>query len=181
MAKTQSKTEVQTIKRMFMYLSAMAAILLLVLSGLAFWASSFIGTMVHDELAAQKVYFPEKGTPSFDAETYPDLQKYAGQLVDSPEKAEAYANGYIARHLSKTAEGKTYSEISTESMKDPSNEKLQAQKQSLFQGEMLRGILLTSGYGFGTIGKIAGIAAFILLVGSAILAIVAGWLRLQLR
>lgn len=136
------------------------SLLMLLLGVLALWANQFVSGMVRSELAAQKIYFPPKGSPALDPATYPDLQKYAGQLVDTPEKAKAYANGFIARHLQKVAGGKVYAEVSAEAAKDPSNQKLQQQKATLFQGETLRGILLTSGYGFGMVGKIAGIAAY---------------------
>ncbi len=175
MAKT--KVETQVTKRVFMYLSALAAVVFITIGGLALWAHTFIGDMVQSQLSAQKVYFPEKGSPALDPETYPDLQKYAGQLVDSPEKAEAYANGYIGRHLKTIANGKVYSEVSEEARKDPTNQTLQAQKATLFQGETLRGILLTSGYGFGTIGKIAGIVAYVLFAGALALVVVAFMLR----
>ncbi len=174
-----TKTEKQMTRRFFMYLSMIGAVILLVIAGLAWWAHSFIGNMVSTELAAQKVYFPEKGSASFDAATYPDLQQYAGQLVDSPEKAKAYANGYIGRHLQKVAGGKVYAEVSTEAMKDPTNTKLQQQKASLFQGETLRGILLTSGYGFGTIGEIAGIASLTALGIAVLLVVLAAGLRMK--
>lgn len=160
-----------------MYLSLVTALLLFMFGSLAFWAHNFTGSMVKSELAAQKIYFPEKGSPALDPKIYPDLQKYAGQLVDSPEKAKAYANGYIGRHLSKVAGGKVYAEVSTEAQKDPTNQKLQQQKQTLFQGETLRGILLTSGYGFGTIGKIAGIATYVAFVGSAVMLLLAAVFR----
>lgn len=136
------------------------ALAFFVIGGLAYWAHQFTGNMVHTELAAQKIHFPEKGSPEFDAATYPDIQKYAGQLVDTPEEAKAYANSYIGRHLQKVAGGKVYAEVSAESKLNPEDKKLQAQKQTLFQGETLRSVLLTSGYGFGTIGKVAGLIAF---------------------
>jgi hypothetical protein len=158
-------------------LAMVAAVALLTVGGLAYWAHSFVGNMVQRELAAQKVFFPEKGSASFDASSYPELQKYAGQIVDTPKKAEAYANGYIGRHLQKVAGGKVYSEVSTESMKNPTDLKLQQQKQTLFQGETLRGILLTSGYGFGTIGEIAGVAALVMVILSAGLIVLSVFLR----
>lgn len=173
----QSKTQKQITARVFMYLAMFGAIILFVVGGLAWWAHSFISDMVHTELAAQKVYFPAKGSPAFDATTYPDIQQYAGQLVDTPEKAKAYANGYIGRHLQKVAGGKVYSEVSAEAMKDPTNTKLAQQKATLFQGETLRGILLTSGYGFGTIGEIAGIVALVAVGLSLALIAIAGVLR----
>ncbi len=173
----KSKTQDQVIKRVFMYLSVLAAGMLIVAGGLALWAHNFTNNMVKTELAAQKIYFPEAGSKALDPGVYPDLQQYAGQLVDTPEKAKAYANGYIGRHLEKVADGKVYAEVSAEAAKDPSNQKLQQQKQSLFQGETLRGMLLTSGYGFGTIGKIAGIAAGVFFIAAGVLLLTAAFLR----
>ena len=157
----------------------MVAVLLFAVGGLALWASNFTGNMVKSELAAQKIYFPDKGSPALDPAVYPDLQKYAGQLVDSPEEAKAYANGYIGRHLSKVADGKVYAEVSAESMKDPTNQKLQQQKQTLFQGETLRGMLLTSGYGFGTVGKIANTASLVAFSLGGLVSLLAIALRLK--
>ena len=59
--------------------------------------------MVHDQLADQKIFFPAKGAPGFDAKEFPGLQQYAGQMVDSGPKAKAYANQYIATHLKAVA------------------------------------------------------------------------------
>lgn len=173
MKKTNSQTKIQAqvTNRVFAYLAFIVAIVLFAIGGLALWAHNFTTDMVRTELSAQKVYFPEKGSANFDEATYPDLQQYAGQIVDSPAKAKAYANGYIGRHLEKIADGKVYSEVSTAAQKDPTNQKLQGQKAALFQGETLRGILLTSGYGFGTVGEIAGIAAIVAFIASGLLAV----------
>lgn len=156
-----------------MYLSLVVAVFLLLIGGLALWAHSFMGNMVRTELAAQKIYFPAKGSPALDPATYPGLQKYAGQLVDTPEKVKAYANEYIGQHLKEVAGGKVYAEVSAASMKDPDNKELQLQKQTLFQGETLRGVLLTSGYGFGTMGNIAGIVGYVALAASGAMAVLA--------
>lgn len=161
------------------YIVASLAVLLFAIGGLAMWAHTFIGNMVRTELAAQKIYFPEKGSAALDPKAFPDLQKYAGQLVDTPEEAKAYANGFIARHLQKVAGGKVYSEVSAEAMKDPTNQKLQQQKMTLFQGETLRGILLTSGYGFGTVGKIAGVVGYAALAFGLVALLAAALLRLK--
>lgn len=163
-----------------MYLAIIVALVLFMVGGLALWAHTFMGDMVKTELAAQKIYFPEKGSPALDPETYPNLQQYAGQLLDTPEEAKAYANEYIGEHLSKIAGGKVYAEVSAESMKDPSNQQLQQQKESLFQGETLRGILLTSGYGFGTVGQVAGIAAYIAFIVGGALLVLAVFLRTKM-
>lgn len=177
MAKTQTKAQTQVTRRVFMYLSFICAALLVVIAGVAWWGHSFVSTMVTHELSIQKIYFPEKGSAALDPATYPGLQQYAGQLVNTPEKAKAYANEYIAVHLEKIGGGKTYAEISTAAMADPTNTTLQTQKATLFQGETLRGVLLTSGYGFGTMGEIAGIAAFVALGAAAVLVVVGFGLR----
>lgn len=179
MAKTA--TERKIIYRVYMHLSVAVAAVLLAAGGLAWWAHTYTTTMVRKELAAQKIYFPDKGSPALDPATYPDLQQYAGQLVDTPEEARAYANGYIGRHLHAVAGGKVYAEVSAEARQDPKNQKLQQQRQTLFQGETLRGILLTSGFGIGTAGRIAGIAAMAALAGAALMLLAAVAFRRKLR
>jgi hypothetical protein len=169
MPKQNSKSQQQTIAHIYRTLALIAAVLLLVVGSLALWANKFTTNMVTSELSAQKIYFPEKGSPGLDPETYPDLQQYAGQLVDSPEKARAYANGFIGRHLENIADGRVYSEVSSDAQKNPTDQKLQQQRQALFMGETLRGILLGTGYAFGVVGKIAGIAAAVSYLGSVAL------------
>lgn len=173
MKKVQKRSQDRNVDQIFGILATVAAIALLAIGGLAWWAHSFTTEMVKTELAAQKIYFPPAGSPALNAEEYPTLQKYAGQLVDTPEEARAYANEYIGHHLKKVAAGKVYSEVSAEAMKDPTNEKLAQQKQTLFQGETLRGMLLGNGYAFGTVGEIAKIAAIVAFVASGIMIVLA--------
>lgn len=175
MAKAKAKTKASAnnqnavVKQVFTYLSLVAAVLLFVIGGLALWGHNFAGNMVKTELSAQRIYFPEKGTEALDPEVYPDLQQYAGQLVDTPAKAKAYANGYIGRHLDQMADGKTYAEVSNEAKANPDDAKLQGLKMALFQGQTLRGVLLTSGYGFGVLGQIAGVVAYVAFIGSIVM------------
>ena len=167
-----AKSDRKTIDQVFILLGSAITIVLLFAGGLACYGYQFATSSVRTELAAQKIYFPPKGSDSLKPEEYPDLQKYAGQLVDDGPKAKAYANGYIGRHLDKVAGGKTYAEVSAEAMKDPTNQKLQQQKQSLFQGETLRGLLLGDGYAYWTFGmmaKYAAIASFAGAIGMATL------------
>lgn len=180
MAKQKSNAQTKTVNKVYMVFAVIAAVLLLGLGSLAMWAHNFTSNMVRTELAAQKVYFPAKGSTALDPKEFPDLQKYGGQLVDTPEEARAYANGFIGRHLEKVAGGKVYAEVSAEAQKDPTNAKLQQQKATLFQGETLRGILLGTGYAFGTIGKIAGIAAYVMFAASGLLLATAVVLRTRL-
>ncbi len=78
--------------------------------------------------------------------------------MDTGDKAKAYANGFIGRHLTKIANGQTYSEVSAKAQADPSDHKLAGQVQVLFRGETLRGLLLNA-YGWWTIGTYAFYAA----------------------
>lgn len=169
----KTKSSNRLVDKIFMVLATIVAVALIIIGGLAYWAHSFTTNMVRKELSAQKIYFPAAGSPNFLPEDYPDIQQYAGQLVDSGKKAKAYANGYIGRHLADTAGGKTYSEVSVLARQHPDDEKLQQQKDTLLQGETLRGILLGTGYAFGTVGVVAGIAAWVLFGIAGLLVIIA--------
>ena len=181
MKKQIKRSQSRTVDRVFMILAGIAACTLLAIGGLAWWAYSFTTNMVRTELAAQKIYFPPKGSPALDPKGFPDLQQYAGQLVDTGPEAKAYANGFIGRHLEKVAGGKVYAEVSAAAMKDPTNKTLQQQKETLFQGETLRGMLLADGYAFWTIGHIAQIAAIVAFVGSGLMLCLAGGLALHVK
>jgi hypothetical protein len=137
-------------------------------SGLLFYGSNFGLNMVHTQLAAQAISFPAKGSPALNPAEFPDLQRYAGQKVDTGPKAKAYANGFINRHLATVAGGKTYSQVSTASQADPTNTKLTAQVATLFKGETLRGLLLYA-WGWSVVSTIALYAAIGALVGFLIM------------
>lgn len=169
------------IDKIFILLGVAITGVLLAVGLVAWQGYKFATGQVHDQLAAQNIYFPPAGSKALDPAEYPTLQQYAGQRVDNGEKARAYADDYIGHHLTKIADGKTYAEVSTLSMANPTDEKLKAQKQTLFQGEMLRGMLLTAGYGYGTMGMLAKYAALIFFGGAVLMTIlvVLGWLHLQ--
>jgi hypothetical protein len=139
-------------------------IVLVVAGGLLTWGSSYTQDQVREQLSAQQISFPPAG-PALDP--YPELQKYAGQQVVTGEQANAYA-AYIQYHLDETADGKTYSQVSTLYREDPNNEELAGQRQALFMGTTLRGMLLQA-YAFSTVGAVAGIAAIVSFVAAAIL------------
>lgn len=155
--------------QIFILIGGVMVVAFVILGALSWYGYRFAVTSVHDELAAQKIYFPEAGSNGFSAEEYPTLQKYAGQLVDNGPKAKAYANDYIGHHLDKIAGGKTYAEVSSLALKDPSNATLQQQKASLFQGETLRGLLLGDGYAYWTFGQLAYYAALGCFVAAAVM------------
>jgi len=132
---------------------------LVVGGGLALRGATFTTGMVHDQLAAQKITFPPRGAPALDPAKFPGLQRYAGQTVDDGPKAKAFADQYIATHLQSVAEGRTYAEVSGAARVNPGDQKLAGQKQALFEGEALRGMLL-SAWGWSVVGSITGLVAY---------------------
>jgi hypothetical protein len=144
--------------------------------GLLRWGSGFANNMVHDQLAAQKIVFPPKGSPALNPKEFPGLQQYAGQAVNNGPKAKAYANEFINVHLQGINNGKTYSETSAQSMANPKDAVLAAKTQTLFRGETLRGLLLYA-WGWSVVAHIAGLVGILAyaLAGVVLLALVFGF------
>ncbi len=160
------------------WVGLVTVVVLLVAGGLALWANSFANSNVRNQLAQQQIYFPPKAawkaakpggeiTPAM----IPYLEKYSGQELLTGAQAEAYADHFIAIHLSELPYGGVYSKLSAAARANPSNAKLAALEQTSFQGTTLRGLLLEA-YGFSKFGEIAlwaAIAAFILAAIMALL------------
>jgi len=145
------------------------------------WGYSFANNSVRDQLVAQQIYFPKAGS---DALKPPEignyLNQYAGQQLTTGAQAEAYADHFIAVHLAEVAGGKTYAQVSAAALADPTNAQLQAQVNTLFKGETLRGLLLNA-YAFWKLGQIAlyaGIAAF---AGAAVMLVLTALGFMHLR
>jgi hypothetical protein len=135
--------------------------------GLLAWGGNFAHNYVHDQLVAQQIRFPAKGSPALAPKEFPGLQRYAGQLVDNGPKAKAYSNQFIAAHLKKVAGGQTYAQVSSKAQADPTNATLQAQRTSLFQGETLRGLLLNA-WGWSVAGTIAADVSWFAFAGALV-------------
>lgn len=169
-----AKTEQKIIDKVFVLLGIVMIGVLLTTGALALYGSHFATSMVKNELSQQKIYFPAADSAAIAALPSADqteMKKYAGQQLTTGEQAKVYANNYINVHLQKIADGKTYAEVSELAMKDPGNQKLQTQRTTLFQGETLRGLLLGSGYAYGTFGKIAQYAAIAAFVGAGLMSL----------
>ena len=91
----------------------------LVAGGLLIWGYSFTHPNVHNQPAQQQVHFPPKAafahakpgteiTPSM----IPSVSQYAGQQLLTGPQAKAYADHFIAVHLSELPYGGVYSKIS---------------------------------------------------------------------
>jgi len=163
-----------------------AAILLV--AGLVLSANaSFANTYVADQLGEQKITFSTVDELSDEERAVPCLVEYAGQPLTTGKQAECYANNYIGLHLQGIAGGKTYAELGdvqselraqiaeAQRTNDPNLEDLQAelqtvtqQRETVFKGETLRGLLLTS-YGFSELGAKAGLAATVAYLGAGLM------------
>jgi len=136
---------------------------LLIAGVLAFWGYSFANNKVHEQLAAQQIFFPEAGSEAITGLPPADqaaIARYAGQQMVNGAQAQAYADHFIAVHLKGVADGKTYAEVSTLSRANPDDEALAGQVQTLFRGETLRGLLLNA-YAFWKLGQLALIGAVV--------------------
>jgi hypothetical protein len=146
-------------------------VVLLVAGGLLMWGYSYDHNNVHNQLAAQDIFFPTKAAfehpkagSEITAAMIPSVSQYAGQQLLTGPQAEAYADHFIAIHLSELPYGGVYSKISTAARAEPTNTKLAELETTSFQGTTLRGLLLEA-YGFSKIGSImliGSIASFIL-------------------
>jgi hypothetical protein len=186
----------RTIDRVLIGFGLIAALVFAAAAGLLTWGSNFADDYVHDELASQRVFFPDEA--SLREEGRDDLVGYADEQVTTGSDAEAYA-GYIDGHLQGIADGKTYSEIddrgAAQAVEDAkadgaseaevaelqaTADQLKGQRDSLFKGETLRGLLLSS-FAWATIGEIAGIAAWVAFAGALVMAVlvVAGMAHLR--
>jgi hypothetical protein len=109
------------------------AAILLAAGGLLLWGSTYTHNMVHNQLAAQKIYFPPKAafahpkagteiTPSM----IPSVSQYAGQQLVTGQQAQSYADNFIAVHITNMTGGKTYAQLSAAALAQPDNTKLAA-------------------------------------------------------
>jgi hypothetical protein len=126
--------------------------------------ANFAKDYVHNQLQAQRITFTPADAlaPQENAQC---LKNNGGKQLTTGKQAECYANHYIAVHLKEVNDGKTYSQTSAEAraIKDqasPEAQELNGKVQTLFRGETLRGLLLTS-YGFSVFGDRAQTAAYV--------------------
>jgi hypothetical protein len=144
--------------------------LLLVLGLVMTSNANFAKRYVRDQLSEQNISFKTADTLTTEEKASPCLVKYAGQQLTTGKQAECYANDFIGLHVKAIAKGKTYADLGAPQSDlrakvaaatkagDPALKDLQdqltavtAQRETLFKGETLRGLLLTS-FGFSVFG-----------------------------
>jgi hypothetical protein len=144
-----------------------AAVLLAVAGGLLLWGSAYVHNTVQNQLAAQQIFFPPasafahpKAGTEITPSMIPSVSQYAGEQLLTGQQAEAYADHFIAVHISDMAGGKTYSQLSAESMAAPGNTQLAGLVATVFKGETLRSMLLNA-YGWWKVSQITYIASLV--------------------
>ena len=178
----------RTIDAVLVGAGAVIAIVLAVAGSLLTWGSNFANDYVSKELTSQHIKFPDRA--GLEKEGRQDLFGFAGQQVTTGTGAQAYAS-YIAHHLDGIANGATYADLgapetaakaAVQTATDAGQSTaavaaLQAkadaitnQRNTLFKGETLRGLLLST-FAWSTIGRIAGIAATVAFVAAGVMTI----------
>jgi len=162
-------------------------VFLLVAAALLNWGYSFANQSVTDQLSAQKITFPaadSDGLKALPEEDREFIEPFAGLPLTTGEQAKAYALHYIGSHVKNIAGGKTYSEVSGEALAKSAQAKanpndtalaeeaatLMGQRQTLFMGETLKGLLLNA-FAFWQVGQIAMYAAVTCLAGGFLMLI----------
>src|SRR5215469_8068430 len=156
-----------TFDKILGWAGASLGVVLLAVGGLLLWGSAYIHNTVQGQLAAQQITFPAAAafahpqaggeiTPSM----IPSVSQYAGQQLLTGQQAEAYADHFIAVHITDMSGGKTYSQLSAAAMAQPTNTQLSGLVATVFKGETLRSMLLNA-YGWWKVSQITYIAALI--------------------
>jgi len=173
-----------------MTLQATLVLVLACGAGFLFWASNYTHSTIRDQLAAQSITFPAKGSasisaaaltpcatlakgsvcpigtgPSVGLANHNAMTKYAGVVMTTGDQAEVWANSFIQVHLSDI--GYTYSGISELALTQPTNANYQTIDDTIFKGTTLRGMLLNA-YGWWTVGTYTEYAA----IGAVVAALV---------
>ncbi len=177
-----------SIRWRIMSLQAFMVVVLAAAGCFAFIGGTVVTNQVRGELTAQQIYFPaadqiKAGGALDPAQFSQEIRDQAGSQVTDGNQARIYANDFIGKHLQKIANGQTYAQVSSAAgaltaklaatpTTDPSYASMQSrlvtlsgQKQTLFQGQTLRGNLLNA-YGWWTVGIYTTYAAIGLLIAS---------------
>ena len=182
----------KTLDVLFSVGGVMLATLLLVLAVVMTSNANFSESYVKDQLSQQQITFKTAATLTAQEKESACLVKYAGLQLTTGKQAECYANDFIGLHVQAMAAGRTYSTQGdfiaglkaqlTDAQKagSPDAGKITdlntqitaatAARESLFKGETLRGLLLTS-YGFSVFGVKGGEAATVAFIFAGLLAL----------
>ena len=163
------------------------AALLLIIGVVMSSNAEFSKKYVTDQLKDQKITFKAADKLTDEEKQAPCLVEYAGQELTTGKQAECYANEFIGLHVKASGKGRTYAEIGDDqtvvraqiaaaqqsgaaNVADLQKQlaDLTSTRETVFKGETLRGVLLTS-YGFSELGNKAEQAATVIYLGVILL------------
>jgi hypothetical protein len=153
--------------------------------------ASFANDYVTSQLSQQNITFTPAAALTDEEKQAACLVEYAGQKLTTGRQAECYANNVIGLHLEGIANGQTYADLGAPQTRlreqvaqaraanaanladlEKQLADVSAQRDTVFKGETLRGLLLTS-YGFSEFGVKAGQAAVVAYLAAAVMALLA--------
>jgi len=154
-----------TFDKLLGWVGTSLGVVLLAAGGLLLWGSAYVHNTVQSQLAAQQITFPAasafahpKAGTEITPGMIPSVSQYAGQPLLTGQQAEAYADHFIAVHIANMGGGKTYSQLSAESLAQPKNTALAGTVATVFKGETLRSMLLNA-YGWWKVSQITYIVS----------------------
>jgi len=181
----------RTLDILFSTGGAVLAALLLIVGIVMTSNANFAKNYVAEQLGEQHITFKTADTLTDEEKKAPCLVQYAGQKLTTGKQAECYANSFIGLHLQSIAGGRTYADLGTtqtdlqnqltaaQQSNDPKAADLQKQltaltnqRNTLFTGETLKGLLLTS-YGFSVFGEKAQQAAIVAYLAAVLMLLLA--------
>lgn len=166
------------IKATYGVLARVFAIVLIVVGAAAIFGGTYAHGFVTEQLKQEKITMPtQEGIDKLEDQASKEiLQQWVGQDLTTGPQAKVFADNYIWQHMMASSGGKTFQEFGTviaQAKKDGKSADeiaaLQKTRDSLFQGNTLRGILL-SAYGWWLVGSIALWAGIGLIILGLILA-----------
>jgi hypothetical protein len=187
----------RTLDYLFAIGGVMLAGLLAVLGFVLTSNANFAHDYVRDQLSEQRITFPADERLTDEEKASACVVDNAGLALTSGKQAECYANDYIGLHVQGVADGKTYAELGpvqfglradVEKAKADNAANLtelqtkldtvNTQRDTLFKGETLRGLLLTS-FGFSEFGRKADQAATVAFISAGIVTLlsIAGFMH----
>jgi hypothetical protein len=136
-----------TARALVRWLTALAGLALLVAGPVMIGVGVSGQHQVTDQLAAQQITFPAKGSAGLPAAQ----AAYAGQAVTTGPQAKAFSD-MIETHIREATGGLTYSQVSAKYLAASADKttpaatlaKLSGQRETAFMGESLRGSLLSA-------------------------------------
>ena len=179
----------RTFDRIVSFVGLGLAVFLLIAAVLLNWGYTFANDSVKTQLAQQKISFPAADSDGFKAlpeENQKAILPFAGMDLTTGKQAQVYADFYIGEHVKGINNGKTYSETSAEALAASAASKaaptdqalaakaaaLMGQRQTLFMGETLRGLLLNA-YAFWQLGQIAMYSSWFAAAGGVVMLVLA--------